>query len=63
MQETKNKRKTLFFLVRFRGLDMLFSQIEIYNCGLRTAMNYMKDYLQTGNKDSLQIYNKVFNNL
>lgn len=42
---------------------MLFSQIEIYNCGLRAALNYMKDYLQTGNKDSLQIYDKVFNNL
>ena len=42
---------------------MLFSQIEIYNCGLRTALNYMISYLLTGNKSDLEVYNKVFYNL
>ena len=63
MQEIKIK-KTLFFLkFVFRGLKMLFSQIEIYNCGLRTALNYMKSYLLTGNKSDLEVYDKVFYNL
>ena len=39
---------------------MLFSQLELYNCSMRTALNYMKSYLSSGDKSDLQIYNSCF---
>lgn len=39
---------------------MLFSELELYNCSVKTALNYLKRYLSLGDELDLKIYQSCF---
>lgn len=39
---------------------MLFSTLELYNCSLKTALNYLNRYFKSSDKSDLHIYESCF---